>query len=87
MPDKSRSKIKNAVETFLKGFSCSQAVLSAFCSSYGLDTNIALKISQPFGGGIAHLGQMCGAASGALMAIGLEHGRTRIEDDASKQKT
>lgn len=76
-----------AVSRFEEGFSCSQAVLSAFASEFGLDLPLSLKISQPFGGGIAHLGEMCGAVSGALMAIGLKYGRTKAEDIQAREKT
>lgn len=76
-----------AVLRFKEGFSCSQAVLSAFSDAYGLDLPLSLKISQPFGGGIAHLGEMCGAVSGALLVIGLKYGRTKAEDIRAREKT
>ncbi len=82
---KDRSQI--AVSRFKEGFSCSQAVLSAFSDLFDLDTNSALKISQPFGGGIAHRGEMCGAVSGALMVIGLKFGRTKAEDIPARERT
>ena len=61
-----------AASRFEEGFSCSQAVLSAFSDLFDLELNLALKISQPFGGGIAHRGDICGAVSGAFMSIGLK---------------
>lgn len=83
--DTDRSQL--AVSRFQEGFSCSQSVLSAFSGTFGLDLNLSLKISQPFGGGIAHLGEMCGAVSGALMVIGLKYGRTKAEDIQAREKT
>jgi C_GCAxxG_C_C family probable redox protein len=80
-------KVLKAIECFKEGFSCSQAVLSAFCEPLGLDRNNALKISQSFGGGMAHMGETCGAVTGAFMVIGLKHGRTRANDDLAKEKT
>ncbi|UCE42308.1 MAG: C_GCAxxG_C_C family protein [Candidatus Aminicenantes bacterium] len=80
-------RIQTAVERFKQGFSCSQAVLSAFSDAFGLDMNLALKISQPFGGGIAHRGEICGAVSGALMVIGLKLGRTQAEDTPARERT
>ena len=80
-------RIQFAVERFQQGFSCSQAVLSAFSDAFGLDLNLALKISQPFGGGIAHRGEMCGAVSGALMVIGLKLGRIQAEDTPARERT
>lgn len=81
------SRVQDAVGIFKQGFSCSQAVLTAFSESLGLDKQKALKISQPFGGGMASLGKTCGAVTGAMLAIGLKYGRTRPEDDEAKQKT
>jgi C_GCAxxG_C_C family probable redox protein len=78
---------QRAAEDFASGFSCSQAVFAAFSEALGLERTIALKISQPFGGGIAGTGSTCGAVTGALLAIGLRHGRFRPEDAAAKDKT
>ena len=80
-------KVQKAIDYFKEGFSCSQAVLAAFCEPLGLDRTTALKISQSFGGGMAHMGETCGAVTGALMVIGLKHGRTRADDDRAKEKT
>ncbi len=78
---------QRAAESFESGFSCSQAVFAAFSEALGLERTTALKISQPFGGGIAGTGSTCGAVTGALLAIGLKHGRFRPEDTAAKDKT
>jgi C_GCAxxG_C_C family probable redox protein len=80
------SNADKAVATFKEGFSCSQAVLSPYCEHFGLDRDTALKISTGFGGGM-HLGQTCGAVTGAIMVIGLKYGRTKASDQASKAKT
>ncbi len=76
-----------AEETFRQGFSCSQAVLSAFSTTLGLDRSTALKIAQPFGGGMAQRGETCGAVTGAYMVIGLRHGRVQAEDVAARDRT
>ena len=81
------NRIDSAVAAFTEGFSCSQAVFSAFAEEMGVDRTTALKISTAFGGGMAGMGLTCGAVTGALMAIGAEHGRTEAADDAAKQKT
>jgi len=76
-----------AGETFRSGFSCSQAVFTAFVNDDGFDREAAFKLSQAMGGGMAHLGFTCGAVTGAFLAIGLRHGRSRAEDLAAKEKT
>lgn len=82
-----RPRIKSALEYFQEGFSCSQAVLAAYSEELGLDKDTALKIAQPFGGGIAQMGEICGAVTGAFMVIGLKWGRTKADDVAAKNKT
>jgi C_GCAxxG_C_C family probable redox protein len=81
------AKAEIAQACFKEGFSCSQAVLKAFSGEFGLDPLLALKISQPFGGGIARMGETCGAVSGAFLVIGLKYGRTKAEDSESRDKT
>lgn len=87
MKGKRMDRVQRTIECFKEGFSCSQAVLSAFCEPLGLDRITALKIAQSFGGGMAHMGETCGAVTGAFMVIGLKHGRIRADDDLSKEKT
>lgn len=77
---------KRAEELFSQGYVCSQAVLASFAPRFGLNVDIALKIATPFGGGMAHMSETCGAVTGALMVIGLAEGNVRSEDKAAKQK-
>jgi len=81
------SKPDLAVCLFRQGFSCSQAVAAAFAPDLGLDRDTALRVSQPFGGGIARKADWCGALTGAFLVIGLKHGRVRAEDAAARDKT
>ena len=76
-----------ALSVFREGFSCSQAVLSVFAAEMGLDRETALKISQALGGGMAHLGEACGALTGAFLAISLKYGRTRPDDLEARDRT
>lgn len=69
-----------AEECFNSGFSCSQAVLAAFSEESGLDKKLAFKIACSFGGGMAHLGEACGAVTGAFMVLGLKYGQNTEED-------
>ena len=78
--------VENAAATFKEGFSCSQAVLGAYCERFGLDKELACKLSTGFGGGM-HLDQTCGAVTGAFMVLGLKYGRTRADDLEAKMKT
>ena len=81
------SKVKEAVICFTEGFNCSQAVFSTFAPEIGLDKESALKISSSFGGGMARMGETCGAVTGALMVIGLKSGNTNASDKQAKERT
>jgi len=76
--------IQTAQERFAQGFNCSQSVFSAFASELGLPDETALKLTSPFGGGVAHQGNVCGAVTGALMALGLHSGNATTD---KKDKT
>jgi C_GCAxxG_C_C family probable redox protein len=63
-----------AATVFSQNFNCSQSVFSAFAEQFGLDRETALKLASPFGGGVARRGEVCGAVTGALLALGLARG-------------
>ncbi len=81
------SKVEKAAHLFKQGFSCSQAVLAACGEGLGVEEEKLLKISSGFGAGMGRMGEVCGAVTGAFMAIGLKHGRGKLEDQAAKEKT
>ena len=78
--------VERAVSVFKEGFSCSQAVLSTYGTHFGLDREIALRVSGAFGGGMGRMGETCGAVTGAFMVIGLKYGKTIVGDEESKEK-
>jgi len=77
--------VEEALLLFEQGANCSQAVLAAYGPRFGLERNLCLKIAGPFGGGVARSGEICGAVSGALMALGLRFGSGEI-DAEEKEK-
>jgi len=81
------TKKERAISLFRDGFSCSQAVLAVYAEDFGLPHDLALRISQPFGGGIARTADWCGAVTAAFMVIGLKHGRVKAEDIGARNKT
>ena len=80
------SKAENARATFRKGFNCSQAVLSSFGEEFGLDPIMAYKVAAAFGGGMGHMGETCGAVTGAFMVIGLKYGLTVADGSQSHRE-
>jgi len=75
-----------AVESFRDGINCTQAILSAWGSRYGLDRDTAMKLGGAFGSGM-NMGETCGAVTGALMIIGLRHARVSKTGFFSRDRT
>ncbi len=71
--------VQEAKAYFKQGFNCAQATFLPFAKRLGLDESTALMIATPFGGGMGHAGQTCGAVSGALMVIGLTNGTAVVD--------
>ncbi len=51
-------------------YNCTQVVLISFCDKYNLSKEMAYQLGNHFGGGMRR-GSVCGAITGALMAMGL----------------
>ena len=66
---------------------CSQAVISALQEGLNIGDANSLKAATAFAGGMARRGESCGALVGALMALGLEEGREKLEDLPKLQGT
>lgn len=64
---------ERAVELFMSGKNCSQAVFAAFATDLGLTEDMALAISAGLGGGVGRMREVCGAVSGASMVVGLKY--------------
>ena len=78
------NKADQAVSVFMKGYNCSQSVFSAFAEQFGIERETALKIAGGFGGGMGRMGEVCGALTGAFMAIGLQFSEGLQETPESK---
>jgi len=79
--------VEEASSNFEAGFSCSQSIVAAFGPEMGLERTLALRVGATMGGGLARSGETCGAASGALVVIGLKYGRIEADDEEAKEKT
>ena len=56
--------------------SCSQAIFATYgehLTSGKVDYDTCMKIASAFSGGIARTGNVCGALTGAMMALGLKY--------------
>jgi C_GCAxxG_C_C family probable redox protein len=79
--DINRSEIAKSL--FKQGYNCSQSVFATYADLYGIDRELALKLSASFGGGMGRMREVCGCVSGMFMLAGLETGCT---DGADKDK-
>jgi C_GCAxxG_C_C family probable redox protein len=59
---------------------CSRCVLQALQNHLHLGDGGALRASTALAGGVARMGETCGALIGGIMAIGLVLGREELED-------
>jgi len=81
---RSDAPVLRASRLFKKGFNCAQAVFCSLVDEDLISHELALKLTSPFGGGIARQGGVCGALSGALMFLGLHLGNV---EPAGKENT
>ena len=65
---------ERAVELFVEGYNCAQAVAAAFGDLTGLDEKTAARMASCFGGGMGRMREVCGAVSGMLMVAGVLYG-------------
>ena len=63
-----------AVDLFVQGYNCAQAVAVAFCDMTGLDEQTAARMASSFGGGMGRMREVCGAVSGMLLVAGILYG-------------
>lgn len=77
------NRIDLARSLFQNNFNCAQSVFAACSESYGLSLDIALKIASGLGGGV-RCAEVCGAATGAVLVIGLKNGHYKADDESSK---
>ena len=80
------TKGEKAKALFLEGYNCAQAVFGAFAEDFGLDFELAMKLSSGFGGGMGRLREVCGAVSGMFMVFDMKHGYTSPTAKESKME-
>jgi len=77
-----QAAVAAATELHGQGYNCAEAVLGGVLA-YVPSRPLALRIATGFGGGIGRTGGICGAVSGAVMAISWVAGRDRPDDRES----
>lgn len=80
------SKPTIALTTFANSYNCSQSVFSVFAPDFGISKDLSLRLAGPLGAGIARRQEMCGAVTGALLALGLKYGKGENGTDEDKKR-
>ena len=75
---------EKAQALFLEGCNCAQAVFAAFCDVTGFSRQEAMRLASSFGGGVGRMREICGALSGAFLAMGWLYGYEEPGDDGEK---
>jgi len=86
-PDLVQNAMQRSLEHFASGFNCAESVLLGVSETAGTSSEQLPRVATGFGAGIARCGEICGAVTGAVMAIGLSQGRTSAEDLAARERT
>jgi C_GCAxxG_C_C family probable redox protein len=82
--DEVKGRVERALQNFENGYNCSQAVFMAYSDIYGLDSEMAARLSTSFGGGMGRLREVCGAVSGMFLVLGLHYPATDVTDKNAK---
>jgi len=75
-----------AVGKFREGYNCAQAVLFSMKDRTGLSEDASLKIATGFGAGMGRTQHVCGAVSGAVLALNLLYGRGKDEGKEKQEE-
>lgn len=81
-----KERAERARELFLEGYNCCQSVVLAYADVYGLNEELAKKLSCSFGGGMGRMREVCGTCSAMFMLAGMELPSTIPSDTQSKME-
>lgn len=79
------SVVWKALGHFHAGHNCAQSVLLAMAEHWNVKNELIPKIAAPFGGGIGRSGSVCGALTGAAMALGIMYGTNEPSADKRQE--
>lgn len=78
------ARAERAQNYFRAGYNCAQSVYMAYADLFGMDADLAAKVSAPLGGGMGRLREVCGACSGMFLVAGLAVPADNPQDKAAK---
>ncbi len=68
------NRVKKALQDFDGNYNCSQSVFKQYACELGISEDQAIRTAAGFGGGM-RCGHTCGVVTGAIMVLGLRHGK------------
>lgn len=80
------SRKEQAVEAFLSGCNCAQAVFAAYGDLFGIDRQTAMNLTNAMGGGISRLREVCGTVSAIALLTGLAEGAVDPGDLKARER-
>ena len=80
------SRSEYAAQLFGQGYNCCQSVFLAFSDRYGLEEELALRLSCSLGAGMGRMRLVCGTVSAMALVCGLETGNTDPKDQEGKTR-
>jgi C_GCAxxG_C_C family probable redox protein len=82
----SNDRSKRSVELFTQGCNCAQSVFAGCATGKKLTEAQRLALAAPFGGGVAHRGEVCGTLTGALLALAEAGEEATVADPVGGRK-
>jgi C_GCAxxG_C_C family probable redox protein len=75
--------VREGMEMFDGGLSCAEVVTVMGMKRMGRESDMIPRVATGFGGGVSRTKSFCGAIAGGVIALGVAHGRDKLEDDRS----
>jgi C_GCAxxG_C_C family probable redox protein len=75
-----------AVDLFMQGYNCCQAVFAAYCGRFGMAREDGLRLTAGMGGGMGGMRDKCGAVTAMFLLAGLRDGTYAASDGEAKKR-
>ena len=74
--------VEEAMRCWAQGYNCAESSLRGVCHAQGIELgDQCARMATPFGGGIGRSEDVCGALTGAVLALGIVLGRAGPGED------
>ncbi|MBN2598033.1 C-GCAxxG-C-C family protein [Labilibaculum sp.] len=78
---------EKAIHSFYNGMNCAQSVITAYTDHLRFDLDMALAVSNGFGGGMGKMQKTCGAVTGSFMVLGIYNAKRHVENIDARNAT